>query len=500
MFFCFLWNCTPPQHEENNREQHLSSTRMLDIPQSSADWEMEEERSSYAGAGVLIEDIDKDGLLDIVLLRTNTIRLLFQREHTWEEQSLPYIEGIPSHGSLIDFDQDGDIDMLINTVESQDVLLRQDAGTWIIEELPSPEFSAGSTWYDINHDGLLDLSIAGYGNDQDPLFSVAFDVGIPINGNKSHFFIQTPDNQLVETELLPPLERTPFTFTLAWLPINTDSYWDLFSINDFGMLNGGHQVFWNESGESLSLASETLGLEQEMFGMGLAVADINHDQRPDMVITNIGSQATLLSEEGKWYDATASFGFGATETRQTCWGTDWGDVNNDGHLDLWVGCGPLPINESDDLYNPDHQPDALFLWTPKGYQDVATEWGIDRTSNTRAGGFIDINRDGCLDLIRVPLEGEAELFTGSCTENWVSILLDDGNAGIGTQIEVISESFHQTSWVTAGGSSFATYLPPAKHFGLGTDTTIMVKITWPNGNIQEVADLSINQYQTIVME
>ena len=494
-----FWSCTPSSVE--NPQGNLSADLKRELPQSSSDWSLVgEERNSYAGAGVLVEDIDKDGFLDLILLRTNTIRLLLYREETWEELALPSIAGIASHGSIIDFDRDGDMDILIHTVNSHDVLFRQEAGEWITEDLPSPEFSAGSSWYDINADGFLDLTIAGYGNDQSPLFSAAFDAGIPINGDKSYLFLQTENGQLIESELFPPLERIPFTFNLTWLPIDTDPYWDLFSVNDFGMLNGGHQVFWNEEGANLSLATETLGLEQKMFGMGLAVTDINQDQRPDMVITNIGSQVTLLSDGNTWYDATISLGMEATEERYTCWGTDWGDINNDGHLDLWLGCGPLPINEDDSLYNPDQQPDALFLWTPEGYRDVATQWGIHRKTNTRGGGFIDINRDGCLDLVRVPLEGEAELFSGACTGNWLVVRLDDGNSGIGSQIEVRSESFHQTAWMTAGGTSFATYLPLEKHFGLAEDSEVTLKITWPNGSIQEIQHVEINQYQTIIRE
>ena len=479
-------------------EAIFSGEQQWSIPQESAEWwtEIDESSNTYAGAGVLVEDIDGNGLLDLLLLRRNGNRLLLQQEDGWVASPLPVIEGIACNGSIVDFDQDGDMDILINTIWGNDVLLIQDRLSWDVIELPSPVFSAGSAWYDINKDGLLDVSIAGYGNDQAPEFGEAFDAGASYAGENSFLFLQNTDHDLLESNLLPSLPINPFTFNLAWLPLNGDVYWDLFSVNDFGMLNGGHQVFWNEQG-TLSLSTEILGLEREMFGMGLAVTDLNADQRPDLSISNIGNIVSLLSDSGTWYDSALSFGFEATEDRHTCWGIDWGDVNNDGQMDLWLGCGPLPLNGDPNFYNPQSQPDALFVWTPEGYQEVASSWAIDSHSNTRAGGFVDLNRDGCLDLIRVAVDGPAEIFEGTCSGNWINIRLNDGMHGIGSQIEVITEATRQTAWMMAGGTSFATFLPLERHFGLGTSQSVDLRITWADGFIQTLSNIEVNQHLEI---
>ena len=44
------------------------------------------------------------------------------------------------------------------------------------------------------------------------------------------------------------------------------------------------------------------------------------------------------------------------------------------------------------------------------YLDMAQEWGVDSKGNTRAGGFADLNNDGCWELIQVPLDGPVEIF------------------------------------------------------------------------------------------
>lgn len=508
-----FWGCTAKESQvpkntntsnpiEDTIQQNLSPNQMWDLPQSSEEWwsGIDQLSNTYAGAGVLIEDINGDNLLDLILLRRNGNRLLLQQTDGWLEEDLPEIEGIASNGSIVDFDADGDQDIVLNTLGGPDLFLIQENNSWSVQELPSPRFSAGSSWYDINKDGLLDLSIAGYGDDHDPALGDALNSGTPFSGQENHLFLQTADHQLIEADLLPELDVHSFTFNLAWLPINTDQYWDLFSVNDFGMINGGHQVFWNQAGETFALSEESLGLAHEMFGMGLAVADINHDQRPDLSITNIGSMVSLLSDNGIWYDSALNFGFEATEERHTSWGIDWGDINNDGHLDLWVGYGPLPINGDPDFYNPSDQPDALFLWTENGYQDVSSSWGIDRLSNTRAGGFADLDRDGCLELIRVAIDGEAEIFRGQCANNWLSIRLDDGNNGIGSQIEVIGEENSQTDWMMAGGTSFAIFFPLETHFGLGSQSMVDIIVTWTDGTEQQLTSISANQNLVITKE
>ena len=501
--FLVLISCHPKDitNDQPNID-NLSSNRMWDVPQSDDEWwnEPSEDSSSYAGAGLLIEDINQDGQLDLVLLRRNGVRLLLQNTNGWEEQELPQVEGVGANGSIVDFDQDGDLDIVLNMQWGSDVLLHQEDTEWTVQSLPSAYHSSASAWYDINKDGLLDLTLAGYGDDDNDDFNDSFDANIPYPGEQNRIFLQTSEHELIETELISGILMETFTFNLTWLPINDDPYWDLFSVNDFGFLNGGHQIFWNQNGESLQRSEIPLTIEAEMFGMGLAVADINHDQTLDISITNIGSITSFISNADDWYDSALNFGFGATDERHTSWGIDWGDVNNDGHLDLWIGYGPLPINGDASLFNPSNQPDALFLWTADGYQDVSLEWGLNRRTNTRAGGFVDLNRDGCLELVRISLDGPVEIFTGECHGNWITIRLDDGNHGIGSQVTIIGEDLSLTEWMVAGGTSFATFFPLEIHYGLGVESNVDIRVTWPDGTEQFLESVTTNQYLVITKE
>ena len=79
-----------------------------------------------------------------------------------------------------------------------------------------------------------------------------------------------------------------------------------------------------------------------------------------------------------------AMGLGLNEEQSTCWGADWHDVNNDGELDLWVGCGPLPEHPKTRVCRIIYeisQPNSLFMNSNDTYLDMAPEWGIDSRGN-----------------------------------------------------------------------------------------------------------------------
>ena len=143
------------------------------------------------------------------------------------------------------------------------------------------------------------------------------------------------------------------------------------------------------------------GLDIGMYGMGIDAADINNDLIPDLLITNINTPVLLTSQDDFWVNSTLSLGFDFIKEREVCWGVDWYDINNDGHEDVWIGCGPLLFAGQDPEFPPIlEQPDALYLWTPDGFQEVATDWGIDTTTSTR-GWIGDFNNDDVIPFVSV---------------------------------------------------------------------------------------------------
>ena len=131
-------------------------------------------------------------------------------------------------------------------------------------------------------------------------------------------------------------------------------------------------------------------------GGGVAVADFNGDDLPDLYFTGNTVDNALFVNRGqlKFVDATAPSGTAASG--RWCSGVTAADVNADGRMDLYVSATVYPdaklrrnllyINTgNDEAGNP--------LFTER-----AEAYGIADTSHTTHAAFLDYDRDGDLDL------------------------------------------------------------------------------------------------------
>jgi len=68
--------------------------------------------------------------------------------------------------------------------------------------------------------------------------------------------------------------------------------------------------------------------------------------------------------------------------------------------------------------------------------------------------------------------------------------------GLGARIEVDASGSVQRRWLVTGG--FQSSGAPQAHFGLPSSAeTVDVTVTWPNGGVQVVRGVAVNQYVTI---
>jgi hypothetical protein len=121
----------------------------------------------------------------------------------------------------------------------------------------------------------------------------------------------------------------------------------------------------------------------------------------------------------------------------------------------------------------------------------------------RGAAFGDLNNDGSMDIAINCRDGRALVLMnrGGNGNHWLivnTIGQKSNRDGIGARIRLVSESgFEQHGFVSTAGS-YASASDKRVHFGLGQDTAVrLVEITWPSGTVQRQERVKADQVLTV---
>lgn len=196
---------------------------------------------------------------------------------------------------------------------------------------------------------------------------------------------------------------------LAWIDVNNDGHQDLFIPNpDLGpswlYINLGDGTFT----ETAATANAQLA---GFRSTGAAVGDVNGDGCDDLYVTS-GANASVgpfnyaqknhlllnsfcTTNRIGFTNATDSAGLGTSITNSTV--ASFGDIDNDGDLDLYVGNYLPGGNMSEDPIACDEN--NLYLNDGTGkFTDIATTVGVNNHGCTLGTVFTDYDNDGDLDI------------------------------------------------------------------------------------------------------
>ncbi len=143
------------------------------------------------------------------------------------------------------------------------------------------------------------------------------------------------------------------------------------------------------------------------WAKGVAWGDYDNDGDPDLFVSNLHAPNRLYrNDAGRFTEVTAQTGVAHPIHSFAPW---FWDFDEDGHLDLLVNSYQLPANSgpphvwyvaASHLGRP-HPADLPKLYKGDGkggFNEVATDWGLDKVTLPMGAAFGDLDNDGWLDF------------------------------------------------------------------------------------------------------
>ncbi|MFD2099020.1 VCBS repeat-containing protein [Flagellimonas iocasae] len=418
--------------------------------------------------------------------------------------------------------------------------------------LDDPGNSVQATFFDYDKDGDLDLYVANYPptSFSSPTFVYTYRMNNVTDIESDHLYRNDGDHF---TNVTGDAGLIAFGLSLSATvgDLNNDSWPDLYVSSDF---NSPDLMYLNNQDGTFREVVKEATSHTAFYGMGVDIADFNNDGNLDVfqvdmdAKTNRRKKANMASMNPKLFWDVVNAGFHyqymhnclqlnsgfyedgvphfsnvsritGTSSTDWSWGPLFADFDNDGLKDLFVSNGTRREINNNDYFNKleemDNKGDSLlqlslhipsekidnFIFQNKGdlkFERSNEKWGIEYKGFSNGCAYADLDNDGDLEIITNNLDDFASIFENkSSTKNaYVKIAFSGqkGNAfGLGTRVYISTDGHTQMQELTST-RGFQSSVAPELHFGLGAFENIdEIKVVWPDGKMQLVNDIDVNQ-------
>jgi hypothetical protein len=424
------------------------------------------------GMGIAAGDFDNDGLPDLYVTGYGH-NVLYRNLGGCKFEKVTEKAGVSAGGfstgaAWADYDRDGFVDLFVaryvrtdahhlpdpnqsfgykgvlvelpDKMEGETDLLFRNRGDGTFENVseqagvndPHKLHGMGVVWGDYDADGWPDLFVTNdsgwnflYHNRQNGTFE---EVGIPSGTG------------------LGPFGQNYGNMAADFADFDHDGRLDLF-VARFG--NQPASLYWNRGSQFVDIADQA-GIAKATFSpvkWGTGLGDFDNDGWPDIFLVNgnFSSLMDALPNEAPYAE---------------------------------------PIQLFRNLGNHSFQEIA----NASGLNDLPLQ-------SRRGTAFGDINNDGNLDVVVFNANGPPSLFLNETANKNHRVLFrlagtKSNRAAIGARVTVITKSMTQISEVRGGGSYNSTN-DPRLHFGLGGDGVMSeIQVRWPSGLMQRFTDVT----------
>lgn len=481
--------------------------------------------------GSIAEDFNNDGYLDIITcgwgLDDSILYFVNKADGTFQDVSASAgLKGISGGLNIMqtDYNNDGLMDVFVLRgawknefgLDPNSLLRNNGDGSFTDVTTESGLLSfhptQTATWNDFNNDGWLDVFI---GNETSPQ---AYQQAHPCE-----LYINNQDGTFTEMAVSANCNINNFVKGVTSGDYDNDGWKDLF----ISTMDNGRHLLRNKAGEHGKVLFEDVSTYAGIYSdKGSSFPtwfwDYDNDGWLDIFACDYSFNQTLA-----YYAAAEKLSIPAGNPQKMylyhnnhdgtftnvakekgldkivfAMGSNFGDIDNDGYLDMYLGTG-----------NPNYQ----SLVPNKMFKSIRGERFVDVTSSARVGhlqkghavSFADMDNDGDQDIyiemggayIGDAYQNSFFLNPGQSTNNWISIHLTGtkaNRAAIGSRLKITFTENGQKRTIyrdVNSGGSFGSS-PLRREIGMGAATKIdVLEIRWHGSSTIDVFyNIPVNQY------
>ena len=473
------------------------------------------------GNGLVMLDFDQDGDVDVFFVDGGMLpgyqgvtprSRLYRNEGggtfvDFTDQSGVAIKSYGQGASVADIDGDGDPDLYVTVLGSNELWRNNGDGTFsdITTDagVGDPMWASSSAFSDVDRDGDLDLYVANYVRftieTHRPCITLGHEVYChpgQYGGVRDRFYRNQGGGTFDEATAAVGLETEERAgLGVVFGDLDDDGWPDLYVANDAEpnhlFHNRGDGTF-EETALLAGTAYSDRGRPEA--GMGVDIGDADGDGRLDIMVTNFELETNALYRNlgsGLFVDSRYALNVAESSLLNLAFGVAFVDLDHDTDLDLAIANGHI-LDNANDLHPNSHyaQVNQILENNGQGRFEELANAGPELIRVSRGLTAGDLDGDGDLDLAILNSDDVAEVYenrTDLAGTHWLLVDLagsESNRLGIGARVGLETPTGRQIR-ESKTASSYMSQNAQTLHFGLGSvDQIDQLDVTWPSGKRQ----------------